>query len=800
MKTLHIPSLMSGPRAIDSTRSTLRLGLLTVVSVLAACGGGGGGGGSSGGGNNNTTFTVGGTVTGLTGSGLVLQNNGTDNLSVSASGAFAFATSLANGSTYEVTVLTQPSGPTQTCTVANGTGNVADNNVVNAAVTCVDGGTVGGEGQVAPDLTGTTVTMTDEDRDAGILKVDAAWEQFSHGDLDADNAGFAAYIRTLPEFADAGVTPDRTVWARFKDRAPMSWVGFRRNQLRSPTIASSLLSENHSNIAKGNGAIKAMPLAFDIPQKGIAMLVDVNGLARNSTAREFPWLTNAGYSPQSSGGSIHDFMTRIKDVDVLHIATHGFMMVDTSGRARYVLSTSNTLTVPKPAQWSFEEQLYENMTKSGELARASYQPENGPPVHFRVMTEAFIQKYWTFKQHSLIFIDACSLFDISKLEFAFAGTSFRRQLQAISGNATTVMGWSKEVEVGFAADTAGFFFDRILGENSFNPESPPQRAFPYADVLAWMVRTGKDTDPNWGAKLKLEVLNSPSGQLRPTISGFNITHPGAGATDFGLSPTRWILEIYGNFGPDPGGEGKVTVNGFSLNVIPNQWTEQRILAEYPPTGPGNTGDLVVTVRNHESNSAPITQWMGTIKQTVLNYGDLGPGAQMDASCTVLGAGAVGAFRNEPAGALGRGGAFALRVAGPCNYTLSGTWTVGDEEHKLTGGGELSPIDDVDKISGSMRSLNRSPDLPATWITNFGLKNGGVAQGTHTIKNLQTGSITTEPVIGNWLPVGFTPSGSVKLGTDYSFSGSLKWDSFDNEQSTETWNLVPVNTPTTSTKS
>ena len=66
-------------------------------------------------------YSVGGTVSGLSGT-VVLQDNGGDNLTVSASGGFTFATALATGSAYDVTVKTNPAG--QTCTVANGTGTV----------------------------------------------------------------------------------------------------------------------------------------------------------------------------------------------------------------------------------------------------------------------------------------------------------------------------------------------------------------------------------------------------------------------------------------------------------------------------------------------------------------------------------------------------------------------------------------------------------------------------------------------------------------------------------------------------
>ena len=78
--------------------------------------------------------TVGGMVSGLTSTGLVLQNSGGNDLAISADGAFTFSTALASGASYSVTVLTQPSG--QGCSVANGSGNIAGANVTNVAVAC----------------------------------------------------------------------------------------------------------------------------------------------------------------------------------------------------------------------------------------------------------------------------------------------------------------------------------------------------------------------------------------------------------------------------------------------------------------------------------------------------------------------------------------------------------------------------------------------------------------------------------------------------------------------------------------
>lgn len=79
-------------------------------------------------------FTVGGTVSGLTGT-LVLRNNGADDETISANGGFIFDTSIANNSAYAVTVATQPSG--QLCTVSNGSGTISAN-VSNVAVACIN--------------------------------------------------------------------------------------------------------------------------------------------------------------------------------------------------------------------------------------------------------------------------------------------------------------------------------------------------------------------------------------------------------------------------------------------------------------------------------------------------------------------------------------------------------------------------------------------------------------------------------------------------------------------------------------
>jgi len=80
-----------------------------------------------------SAYSVGGTVSGLTGT-VVLQDNVGDNLSVTANGSFTFPTHLTGGAAYSVTVKTQPAG--QACAVSGGSGTVGTAKVTSVAVTC----------------------------------------------------------------------------------------------------------------------------------------------------------------------------------------------------------------------------------------------------------------------------------------------------------------------------------------------------------------------------------------------------------------------------------------------------------------------------------------------------------------------------------------------------------------------------------------------------------------------------------------------------------------------------------------
>lgn len=120
-----VPSNAPGTSISDTA------GRLSVINADFACG--------------LTSHTIGGTITGLAASGLVLNNGSDSKMTIvkdPTTGAypttFAFTTEVVYGQTFGVTVLEQPTDPIgQTCTVKNGAGKMEDVAITTIEVTCV---------------------------------------------------------------------------------------------------------------------------------------------------------------------------------------------------------------------------------------------------------------------------------------------------------------------------------------------------------------------------------------------------------------------------------------------------------------------------------------------------------------------------------------------------------------------------------------------------------------------------------------------------------------------------------------
>lgn len=129
---------MANPSIATQRRSSLTaLWLVALLACsLAGCGG------SSSSNPPQQKAQIAGSISGLTASGLILSMNGQTTDPASGASTFSFPTSLAQGTSYSITVSSQPTG--QDCTVLNGSGTAGTTGQGAVNVTCENVYTVTG--------------------------------------------------------------------------------------------------------------------------------------------------------------------------------------------------------------------------------------------------------------------------------------------------------------------------------------------------------------------------------------------------------------------------------------------------------------------------------------------------------------------------------------------------------------------------------------------------------------------------------------------------------------------------------
>ena len=183
---LTISFLQNGVQRLSVTDSSFTGGAPGIMANGTSAADNWSGGSAAG----SATYTVGGSVSGLSGT-VVLQDNGGDNLTLTASGTFTFATALAGGAAYAVTVKTNPAS--QTCTVSNGTGTIGSANITNVSVTCTSAATYTVGGSVS-GLSGTVVL---QDNGGDNLTLTASGT-FTFATALAGGAAYAVTVKTNP--------------------------------------------------------------------------------------------------------------------------------------------------------------------------------------------------------------------------------------------------------------------------------------------------------------------------------------------------------------------------------------------------------------------------------------------------------------------------------------------------------------------------------------------------------------------------------------------------------------------------
>lgn len=139
---------------------------------------------------SSMSYTVGGSVAGLSGGSVTLLLNGSSPLTIAASGGFTFPATAST--TYSVTVEKQPAG--QTCSVSNGSGAGITADVTNIGVTCsVDN--YGISGTVSGLASGAQVVLSDNGTDPTTVGTNG---NFSFSAPVAYDGSYAVVVTTQP--------------------------------------------------------------------------------------------------------------------------------------------------------------------------------------------------------------------------------------------------------------------------------------------------------------------------------------------------------------------------------------------------------------------------------------------------------------------------------------------------------------------------------------------------------------------------------------------------------------------------
>lgn len=304
---------------------------LALATLLAACGGGGGGGSPGADAKapgDGLTYSLGGTLTGLTASGLSLRN-GSELLSPAAGATtFQFVSLLEEGVNYSVSVAAQPLGFVRCSAGANAVGAMGPANISNVAVNCAQADaavtTVAGTGAIgSADGVGTAASF----RWPYGVAADAAGNLFV---ADAFNHKIrrVAPDGTVTTFAGSGTdgaADGPAASASFSypfgvavDTAGVvyvaDWGNHSVRRITADGQVSTLAGNGTAGSSNGTGAAASFngPFGIAVDSAGMLYVADTNNnlIRRVSAAGSVTTLAGTGAQGADNGaGSVASFRT-----------------------------------------------------------------------------------------------------------------------------------------------------------------------------------------------------------------------------------------------------------------------------------------------------------------------------------------------------------------------------------------------------------------------------------------------------------------------------------------------------------
>ena len=446
---------------------------------------------------------------------------------------------------------------------------------------------------------GPKLTLTDEER----LAVLKECSQFTDllGDLtpEATQEIVVAWFKSRPEFKDAGIAT-KNVWASFHDGRLVTiipnWEGAEE------TVGGRIATDESSGrmeSAASDARASALP--------GSSTMILFHALGRGFMD-DRPFLKNlissshTDYLVNLQDASI-DNLKAVNDLGVFYIRTHGGV-ANRGGTPVFMLWTTDSTSVAN-------EQKYLPEWNSNMLVYclAKKDVDQKDEWHYGITSE-FVRhsRYMNFAADAFLYIDGCN-------GMTSEADQFRTSMIGEAANdKATYIGWTAPKSWYAGNPTARFVFDRLLGthDQSNNSIEPVQRPFDWPSIFDDLFTFGLGVSEH-GGRLAYSSIYNTEPILTPSIEYIWMD-------DYDSK-----MVIKGFFGEDFQ-YATVMVDGIAAsNII---WSPTLVIAEIPTKGKGSHGDVVVSIRGHESNKVPLSLWtipmnlsvddMGVTTEAIIN--------------------------------------------------------------------------------------------------------------------------------------------------------------------------------------
>jgi hypothetical protein len=619
----------------------------------------------------DSSFTVGGTVSGLSGTGLVVQDNGGDDLAISANGDFSFPTPLAANASYLVVVKTQPSNPSQTCMVASASGTMGSANVTDVTISCTTNTyTVGGS---VIGLAGGSLVLKNSGTDNLTISANGS---FSFATAVPSGAAYVATVELQPSnppqicriangsgiIVDANVmaitvncmargtitqqqrhailTDVENQWTQVVQQganfsSAMAQYLASRSELTDVTVepdgsVSAQFSDGRLLVVAHNQTVVQDTFSVIRATDAQNLPPGVNAPTVADTASKKKAIISQGFGPvyKSMASLTADLTSWLNAENYNAIAFQSVTPADLRTAVKQVDVFVHTghawlLDAPDGKEYAVATAVLDSAPEDGadfdDFAndRLVYfvadVDDMGHVGTYWAITGKFVTWYMSFNKGSLVIINACnSATPFWKVSAeANAEQSFAAAFWRAGADA--YLGWQGATGQDLN-DRIRYVIDRLLGElpgGGGRQDTVPQESPPQRAFNLQEVladMTAQGMIPVGPNQVTLLSLGPNDAILAPSIAYV------------GTDEVNGLLWIFGIFDPNQKANADVTVDGQECSI--NDWGPTSLTCALPQAGLGTEGDVVVTVNGIRSNVVRLTAWRGAFTYQIAGGGSL----------------------------------------------------------------------------------------------------------------------------------------------------------------------------------